>query len=164
MALPDQIKEVKKIALALGAILLVGLGIILSLLIPQITDSRRQAEEGFALTNVKKVAAALLAYASEHGVLPNEETYAYGPFAPGLMLTDFQVHPNGSEILALNSALAGRPLPKGSAKEILIFPGPKKEPLGILDPSDVVGDKPCVAWTDGEAECLASEELFKLMN
>lgn len=163
MASPDPIKEVKKIALTLGAILLVGLGIILSLLVPQITESRRQAEEGFALTNVKKVAAGLLAYASEHGVLPNEEAYAYGPFEEGLSMTDFRVHPTGSDILALNSALAGKPLPKGSARKVLIFPGPSEEPLGILDPSDVVGERPCVAWTDGEAECLARAELLRLI-
>ncbi len=162
MASADPIQEVKKIALILGAILIVGLGIIISLLVPQISASRRQAEEGFALTNVKKVATALLAYAEEHGTLPAEEAYADGSFAPGLAVTDFLVRPNDSETLALNLDLARKPLPEGAPPVIMVFPSSADWPLRAMSPQQILGERPCFAWSSGKAECLPRSEIAEL--
>lgn len=162
MASPDPIKEFKKVALALGAILLLGLAVILSFLLPQIGESRRQAEQGFAISNAKRVAAALLAYASDYGVLPTAEVYGDGSFAPTLSPADFLVRPNDSETYSLNAALAGRPVPKAGDVKILIFSGPGDWPLQAFSLDRAIGDQPCFAKTDGSADCVPSAEFSSL--
>lgn len=164
MASLDPIKEVKKIALILGAILLVGLGVIVSLLIPQISSSRLEAEEGFALSNAKKVAAALLVYVEEHGVMPSAKAYGDGSFAPDLAVTDFLVHPNDSKTLALNLELSGKPVPKGAARVIMVFPSLADWPLAAMNPEKILGDRPCIAWSSGEAECLPKSKIVDRLN
>ncbi len=162
MASHDPIKEFKKVALVMGAILLAGLGIILSFLIPQIGASRRQAEQGFAISNAKRVAAALLAYASDYGVLPTAEVYGDGSFAPSLSPADYLVRPNDSETFSLNVALAGRPFPEAGDVKILIFTGPGDWPLQALDLDKATGDQPCFAKTDGSVDCVPSAEFTSL--
>lgn len=162
MASPDPIKEFKKVALVMGAILLLGLGIILSLLIPQIGASRLQAEQGFAISNAKRVAAALLTYASENGAFPTAEVYGDGAFAPSLSPADFLVRPNDSETFSLNEKLAGMPLPKNGEAKILIFSGPGDWPLQAMDLGRVTGDQPCFATTDGTADCVPEAEFGSL--
>lgn len=155
MASPDPIADLKKTAFILGAVLVVGLVIVSSFLIPQIGASRKQSAQAYALSNARKVANSLLLYATEHGVLPNEETYSAGSFARGLSELDFRSNPWEIETYALNKNLAGKPVPKGSsAKQVLIFPSKADFPFGVLDPKDALGDEPCFAYASGEVECL----------
>lgn len=155
MASSDPIADLKKTAFILGAVLILGLIIVGSFLIPQVVASRKQSAQAYALSNARKVANSLLLYAAEHGVLPSEETYSSGNFAAGLSPLDFKSSPWEVETFALSKSLAGKPIPKGTdARQVLIFPSKADFPFGVLDPKDALGDEPCFAYATGEAECL----------
>lgn len=155
MASSDPIADLKKTAFILGAVLLLGLFIIASFLVPQIATSRKQSAQAYALGNARKIANSLLLYAEEHGVLPSVESYSTGGFAAGLSPLDFKSNPWEIETFALSKALAGKPLPKGAdARQVLIFPSKADYPFGVLDPAEALGDEPCFAYATGEAECL----------
>ncbi len=155
MASNDPIADVKKTALVLGAVLVAGLIIIGGFLIPQIGRSRKESAQGFALSNARRLANALIHYANEHGQLPDKKVYATGAFAPGLSPKDFEWNPWDVETFALNDNLAGKPLPTGAAsRQILIFPSHADYPYLVMPPREVLGDEPCFAYVTGEAECL----------